>query len=179
MYTEEDIPHPVNVYAATKLEGERRVQDLLADAAIIRTAFYGWSAEQSAATSLAHWVVSGLRDKRTLNMFTDVFFSPIETGNLVEALLEICQKNISGVYHVAGSERCSKIWFGLEIARVFGLDESLIRPSSISKANLKAPRPGDISLDITRVSRAIDTRLLDVRAGIARFRDSEKTIGGK
>jgi dTDP-4-dehydrorhamnose reductase len=174
-YKEEDKTNPVNVYAATKLEGERRIARILPERVIARTAFYGWSPINSQATSLAHWVVNNLREKKEINMFTDVFFSPIEAGNLAEALLEICGKNISGVYHVAGSERCSKYDFGVETARVFGLDESLIHPSSITEANLKAPRPRDISLDVSKIKRAIDTRLLNVKEGIARFRDTEKT----
>lgn len=173
MYAEEDVPHPVNIYARSKLEGERRVQYWLPDSLIIRTAFYGWSPSNSNRVSLANWVVSGLREGRTLKMFTDVFFSPILTSNLGEVLREIYHKNLSGVYHVAGSERCSKYGFGLEITQAFGLDKSLIQPSSIAEASLRAPRPRDISLNVTKISEVINTRLLNVKEGIARFKDSE------
>lgn len=173
MYVEEDVPHPVNIYARTKLEGEERAQYRLPDSLIIRTAFYGWSPSDSIRTSLAEWVVSGLREGRTLKMFTDVFFSPIFAGNLVEAMIEIYHKNLSGICHIAGSEKCSKYRFGLEIAQAFGLDKALIQPCSIDEVSLRAPRPRDISLNVSKISRAITTRLLDVTEGIAWFKGSE------
>jgi len=173
MYVEEDVPHPVNIYARTKLEGEERAQYRLPDSLIVRTAFYGWSPSDSIRTSLAEWVVSGLREGRTLKMFTDVFFSPIFVGNLVEAMIEIYHSNLSGICHVAGSERCSKYSFGLEIAQAFGLDKSLIQPCSMDEVSLRAPRPRDISLNISKISGVTTTRLLDVKEGIAWFKGSE------
>lgn len=178
MYAEEDVPHPINIYARTKLEGERRVQHWLPDSIIVRTAFYGWSPGNSGKVSLADWVVGGLREGRTLKMFTDVFFSPIFVDNMVKVIIEIHRKNLSGVYHTAGSERCSKYNFGLEIAQAFGLDKNLIQPSFIAESGLRAPRPKDISLNVAKISGVVDTRLLNVREGIAWFKDV-KYLPGK
>ena len=106
-------------------------------------------------------------------MFTDVFFTPIFIGNLVEAIIEMCHKGLSGIYHVGGSERCSKYDFGMQIAGAFGLDRKLIESISIDVAMLRAPRPKDISLNVSKASGAINTSLLDVREGIAQFKDGE------
>jgi dTDP-4-dehydrorhamnose reductase len=173
MYSEEDVPDPVNIYAKTKLEGEQRVQRWLPDSIIIRTAFYGWSSSNSSRVSLAEWVVNGLREGRTLPMFTDVFFSPIFVDNLVKIIIEMYGKGLSGIYHVAGSERCSKYDFGQEIAQAFGLNKNYIQPTSITEAGLRAPRPRDLSLNTTKVSGLVETRLLGVKEGIAWFKDSE------
>ncbi len=171
MYVEEDVPCPLNVYAMTKRGGEKRVQHWLPDGIIVRTAFYGWSLSDKG--SLAEWVVSGLRQSKTLKMFTDVFFSPIYIDNLVEAIIELYRNGIRGIYHAGGRERCSKYAFGLEIAQAYGLDKSLIQSSSIAEVGLRAPRPKDISLDTTKISKLINTRLLNVREGITRFKNLE------
>lgn len=173
MYTETDAPHPVNTYGRTKLEGEDKVRQHLPDALIVRTAFYGWSLNPKNRPSLAEWVVNGLRRGEILNMFTDVFFSPIFTSNLSAVITELCDRDISGLYHVGGRERCSKFAFGQAIATAFGLDKSLIRPCSIADTNLKAPRPKDISLDVTKVTGVIKNHLLDVKEGITGFREAE------
>ncbi len=175
MYTEEDIPHPQTVYAKTKLAGEEKVRHFLSDSTIVRTAFYGWSLHGK--RSLAEWVVAGLREGKKLRMWTDAFFTPILVNNLAKVLLEMHRKGFSGLYHVGGTERCSKYTFGLELARTFGLDGNLIEPSSLAEAGLRAPRPRDPSLDSTRVACAIDTRLLDVREGIALFKKLERPVG--
>ena len=173
MYNEQDEPNPVNVYARTKLEGEERVSCHLADSIIVRTAFYGWNPIVNKNLSLAEWVVRNLREGKPLPLFTDVFFSPVFVINLAEVLLEMYQHDLAGVFHVGGSERCSKYAFGRDIAEAFGLDRKLIEPISIEQAKLKAPRPKDVSLNVSKASGAINTTLLDVREGIARFRDRE------
>jgi len=173
MYAEEDIPAPLNTYAKTKLEGEKMVQRWLPGSIVVRTAFYGWSRNSSSKPSLAEWIVSELRERRILRMFTDVFFSPIFVDNLVEVMMEMHYKGLRGIYHVGGRERCSKHAFGQEIAQLFLLDRSLIRPSSVMEASLRAPRPKDLSLNIAKVSAVVNIRMLDVKGGITRFRDSE------
>lgn len=170
MYSEEDNPNPLNVYAKTKLEGEKIVQHWLLGSLIIRTAFYGWSLRNK----LAGWVVANLRRGVSLSLFTDIFFSPIFVGNLVEVMIEMYHQNLGGVYHVVGSERCSKYDFGLAIAQVFGLDKGYIQPSSVYEVGLVAPRAKDLSLDVTKISRLINTRLLNVEQGIIRFRMEEQ-----
>lgn len=171
MYSEQDTPHPISTYAKTKFEGERRVQRCLPDGTIVRTAFYGWSLHNK--QGLAEWVVSKLREGETIKMFTDVFFSPVLVNNLAEVLLEMYRRNLRGIFHVGCRERCTKYVFGQEIARAFGLDKNLIQPGSLSQAGLRAPRPKDISLDVSRVADVVNTRLLGVREGVVRFRDIE------
>jgi len=171
MYTEEDIPHPLTVYAETKLEGEKRVQRWMPDSMIVRTAFYGWSLHDK--PSLAEWVLNSLRDGKKLKMWNDVFFSPILVNNLVEVLIAMHHKNLSGIYHVGGKERCSKYAFGQEVARAFGLDENYIGPSAMADATLNAPRPKDVSLDVGKISNVMDAGLLGIKNGLAWFKELE------
>ncbi len=171
MYSEEDPPHALSVYAKTKLEGEKRVQHWLPENIIVRTAFYGWSLHNR--NTLAEWVLNSLRNGKKIKMFTDTYFSPVLVNNLAEALLELYSRGLIGTYHVDGSERCNKYEFGLAIARGFGLDETNIEPSSMSESDLIAPRPKDISLNISKVSKAISTKLLGVKEGIAWFKSLE------
>ncbi|MFC1874294.1 UDP-4-amino-4,6-dideoxy-N-acetyl-beta-L-altrosamine transaminase [Chloroflexota bacterium] len=177
MYTEEDTPHPLTVYARTKLEAEKRVAHWLPDSIIVRTVFYGWSLHTK--QSLAEWVVSSLREGKKLSMWTDAFFTPMLVNNLAEVLLAMYRQNLSGLYHVASSERCSKYDFGLEVARAFGLNGDLIQPSSINEAKLRAHRPKDPSLDTTRVSGLVNSRLFDFKESFARFRELEPVLKGK
>lgn len=176
MYIEEDTPNPISVYAKTKLEGEKIVQQWLPSSIIIRTAFYGWHLINTSNLSLAEWIVNGLRGKRYLKMFTDVYFTPIFTNGLVKALVGMYRKEFSGIYHVGGGKRCSKFAFGQEIARTFGIDECYIQPSSIDDVGLGAPRPYDASLDNTKISQALNANLFDFQKGIVQFRDTEKSF---
>ncbi len=69
--------------------------------------------------------------------FTDVYFCPLQVNVLAEILLEMASRQLHGLYHVVSSEALTKYDFGMRIARLFGLDEGLIRPVSWQEAGLK------------------------------------------
>lgn len=165
MYSEEDTPNPLSYYAKTKLEGERLLEKLDLNYNIARTSIYGWNAQEK--LSLAEWVIHGLQNKKEMAMFTDVFFSPILVNNLAEALFEIYERDLRGILNVAGAERCSKFHFGEKIAERFDLDKTKIKPISIDDfKNFKAPRPKDVSLDVSKAKKKLRTKLLDVEGGL-------------
>ncbi len=173
MYLEEDTPQPLNTYSKTKLEGESRIRYLLPDSIIVRTSgIYGRSLHGK--RSLSEWIIAELREGNTLDMANDAFFSPTLVNNLVEVLLEMYNRNLSGIYHVAGREGCSKYDFAQELARAFGLNTTNVQPSTRDQIKLSAARPRDSSLDVSKVFKEIDTRLLGVKDGIALFRQLEK-----
>jgi dTDP-4-dehydrorhamnose reductase len=107
---------------------------------------------------------------QTLPLFADVFFTPILVNDLADALFELIELRATGVYHVAGSERCSKHAFGLTLADVFKLDPSPIRAASIAQTELAAPRPRDPSLCVDKTQAALGRPLPDVRQGLTRFK---------
>ncbi len=169
MYTEEDAPNPINYYAKTKFEGEKLLGEFNLNYNIARTCIYGWNIQDK--FSLAEWVIDGLRNKKPLTMFTDVFFSPILVNNLAEALFEIYERDLKGILHVAGAERCSKFQFGEKIAEIFNLDKKLIKPISINDfTKFRAARPKDVSLDVDKAKKELRLKLLDVGGGIAQMK---------
>jgi dTDP-4-dehydrorhamnose reductase len=164
LYKEEDKPNPQNYYAKTKLEGEKVLQKYDLEYAVIRTSIFGWNIQNK--LSLAEWILEGLKNKRVLTMFKDVFFSPILVNNLAEAIVEIYQRNLQGVWHVAGVEKCSKLHFAYKIAEIFGLDDTNIKPISVDESNLKAKRANDLSLDVGKAVKKLSVKLLDVEGGL-------------
>jgi dTDP-4-dehydrorhamnose reductase len=167
-YREQDTAHPVNHYAASKLAGEVRVRSQLPGALVVRTTIYGWNARDK--HSLAEWIRDGLMRGQALPLFSDVFFTPILVNDLADALFDLIELRATGVYHVAGSQRCSKHAFGLALAEVFGCNPSPIRAASIAESELGAPRPRDPSLCVDKAQAALGRPLPDVRQGLARFK---------
>jgi hypothetical protein len=81
-------------------------------------------------TQPGEFFYNNLTAGKPVNGFTDMFFSPLYVAHLAEALLEMLQKRLSGIYHVYAPESLSKYDFGVRLAQEFGLDASLIRPIS-------------------------------------------------
>lgn len=169
-YKEEDIAKPLNIYAQTKYEGELEVLKYQ-NSCIIRTNIYGfnWLPKQS----IAEWILSTLRKEENITLFKDVYFSPILVNNLVDVLLEITELRLTGVFHVAGPEGISKLEFGEIIAKIYNLNQELIKPISIGELNLKAPRPSNSTLNCSKIQTKINTKLLNIEDGLNYFKELE------
>ena len=172
LYAEGDAPSPVNAYARSKLEGERRVAAACPHALIVRTNFFGWG--HARRQSISDWVLAGLRARRPLSMFTDVFFTPILATRLAEAVHELLAAGAKGIVHVTGDERVSKHAFATRLAAAFGLPADGIREGRFAEAGLVAPRPYDLSLSNERARRLLGRSLggLDEQFGELRRQEA-------
>ncbi len=169
LYTERDAPNPVNHYGSTKLEGERYVTRTCRDYTIARTSvLYGHHPSKS---NFAKWVIQTLRENEPISVVDDHYNSPTLAGNLAEAILEMIQKNLDGLYHTAGSERITRFDFAIQVAKNFDLDSSLIKPVRMSELKAwVAKRPRDSSLGIDKIQKQIKTKLLDVNDALKRMK---------
>ena len=166
--SEEEIVVPVNVYGATKAEAELRVTLRNAEALIVRTNFFGWGT--SYRKSFSDWIINSLRSQSTTNLFDDVYFTPIYTYDLINAIKNILMLNYSGVINIVSRERISKYDFGIRICNVFHLNQNLIKKDLlINKINL-IKRPSDMSLSSKKIEdmgleliRSIDSQLIALR----------------
>ncbi|MCD4730072.1 MAG: SDR family oxidoreductase [Bacteroidales bacterium] len=167
-YSEDDIPNPINYYAQTKLEGEQVIQKYKIDYLIARTNIYGWNYLNK--NSFAEWIMQSLQAHKKITLFNDVYFSPILVNNLIDVLFNLYQKNTRGVYHISGSECCSKLQFGENVADVFNFDTKYIEQISVDEKNLFAQRPKNTSLNVDRASELSDVKLLNVHDGLLKMK---------
>ncbi len=165
-YNEADLPNPVNYYAVTKLKAElSALQD--ANALVMRTSFYGFNIIKK--QSLAEWVIGELGAGRAINGFTDVISSNIFTFDLAAVMTAMIEKDLTGVYNVASSDALSKYDFARELARVFNLDASLIKPASVDSVGFKAARPKDLSLNTAKLAGVMEGKIPSSRDSIGHF----------
>ena len=145
LYRENDPPQPLNEYGRTKALAEVWVQAAHPKALVVRTNFFGWGHSQR--QSFSDWLICNLRDGKALNLFDDVYFTPILADTLALAAHELIEKGASGVFNLAGDDRLSKYEFALQLSNQFGLPAELIQRDQVAHANLLALRPQDMSLD--------------------------------
>jgi dTDP-4-dehydrorhamnose reductase len=152
-YSEEDAPNPQGVYARDKLAGELAVAAAYPQAMIARVNFFGWSL--SGRRSLAEFFFNNLSAGNQVNGFTDVLFCPLQANLLAETLFEMLDLHLGGLFHVLSREHQSKYQFGLNIARAFGLNESLIHPVSVEAGGLVARRSPNLTLRVGKLEAAL------------------------
>lgn len=169
-YREDDPTNPQGIYARTKRLGEEAVLARCPTATVIRTTLYGWNAQPK--QSFAERVLAAAApDGHPVTAFTDMFWSPILANDLAEAVAALLARPTPGLFHVAGRQRCSRYEFACAAARTFGHDPArLVRPGRLADARLKAPRPRDASLDVSRFERALGVTLPNLQTGLSRMR---------
>jgi dTDP-4-dehydrorhamnose reductase len=166
-YSEGDAATPIGVYPRMKYEGEQAVLDLNPLAIVARVNFYGWSL--SGKRSLAEFFINNLSAGKNVNGFTDVIFCPMLVTHLSELLLLMVDRGLHGLYHVVGPQAMSKYQFGIEIARRFGMSESLISPQSVDKSSLTVKRSHNLWLSINKLSTDLDLTLPAFSTGLDEF----------
>jgi dTDP-4-dehydrorhamnose reductase len=139
-YREDDEPAPVNSYGRSKLEAERRVASH-GDAAIVRTSLIYGGAQPGPQERLA---AEGSR------FFVDEIRSPVQAGDLADAVLELLTLAHTGPIHLGGADDLSRFDFAV----LLGAD-----PGRIEPAQTTADRAPNVSLDSSLAGRLLQTRL--------------------
>ncbi len=149
-YRESDLPNPQNVYAQSKLDGERAVVAADPQALLARVNLFGFS--PSGRRSLAEFFLYNLIAGRPVQGFIDVSFCPLLVNDIAGIFFRMLEKGLTGLYHVFSPECLSKYDFGVRIANRFGLDPGLIAPVSVAEGGLAAARSPDLSMNVHRLS---------------------------
>ncbi|HEX7557188.1 MAG TPA: SDR family oxidoreductase [Leptolinea sp.] len=170
-YLETDTPHPLSVYAETKLKGEMAVLAANPQAVIARVNFYGWSL--TGKRSLAEFFYNNLSAGKVVNGFTDVEFCPLFVNHLANLLIRLADGNFSGIFHAVSPIALSKYEFGCRIAEAFGLDKRLIKPVSVMQGNLTAPRSLKLTLNTDKLKETLQMVLPGVEEGIRTFAEQQ------
>jgi dTDP-4-dehydrorhamnose reductase len=161
-YRETDKTNPLNVYAKTKLAGEKLVLATDPDALILRTNIIGLRNRKP--YPLAEWMLKKLEAKEEFTTFTDVFFAPLCVDDLVKLTLIALNKNLSGLYHLNAKNHVTKHQFALMLAKEFGLPTKL-KPVKSSEI-LAVTRPQKTYLNSQKFSRDTGVSLPTVRQSI-------------
>lgn len=165
MIVEDEQVQPLNAYSRSKAAAESMVRDLVPDALIARTTFFG--GDHGKRRSLLGVVIDSLRDKARFTGFDDVYFTPVYVGDLVRLICELVDKHASGTFHLPGRDRVSKFEFARRVAIRFGFDPALVVPVSADSILLRVRRPKDLSLSGQRAETTLGHPMPSLDAGLA------------
>jgi len=156
-YSEEDKPAPINVYGRSKLLGEKEMTRHCSRSCIARTSVvYGWG--RSYRPNFATWVFNKLAANEKVEVVTNQYASPTLNAHLAKMLLEIAERRIHGILHVAGSTRISRYEFAVMLAKQFSFNQNLITPLQADVTSWRARRPLDSSLNVSKAQEILTNK---------------------
>jgi dTDP-4-dehydrorhamnose reductase len=152
LYKENDVTNPLGFYGKSKLLGEKSIQNFSSNWCIARTSTpFGLHPTKK---SFPIWVIENLQKQKQIDVLTDQFTSPTYVPSLSRMLIEISERHLTGIIHVAGASKISRYEMASLVSDKLGLDGKLLREISINDIKWEAQRPKDSSLN---VSKAIST----------------------
>ncbi len=148
MYTETDSKNPVNVYGEQKSIAEDEVLRIYPEATIFRLPMmFGFAAASS--NNYLQKFLAQIESGTETKLFSDEYRSVCGAESVSRGILQLLEKE-RGVIHLGGKERLSRYEFALKAADVYGLDKTLIKSCLQKDVQMAAPRPADVSLDISK-----------------------------
>lgn len=137
-YKETDAPAPLSVYARSKVEAEKLLQNTAGlRYSIVRTIIVYGTGENLSRSNLIVWAKEALVNGEPLQIVDDQFRAPTWAPDLAWACLRICELNETGIFHIAGPETLSIYQIVERIAAFYGL--SMQQVSKLSSTTLKQP----------------------------------------
>lgn len=168
-YKETDKPDPINYYGLTKLKAEEIVQTQ-AEYFIARPSVIYGSTPAAGKVNFALWLIETLRKGERVKIVTDQWNTPTLNTNLAEMTLEVIERRLTGIYHLCGATRVSRLEFAEQIADAFGLDKSLIDSVLSSQFTWPAKRPMDSSLDTSKAQKTLQKKPLEMDVSLKRLK---------
>ena len=173
MYKEDDITNPLGFYGESKLEGEKVVQNFSTNWCIARTSTpFGLHPTKK---SFPMWVIENLQKQKQIDVLTDQFTSPTYVPNLSRMLIEISERRITGIIHVAGASKTSRYQMASMVSDKLNLDGTLLKQISMNKMKWVAQRPKDSSLDVSRASSILNEKPQKIDQSLNLFIDEIKS----
>ncbi|MGQ9863052.1 MAG: SDR family oxidoreductase [Bacteroidia bacterium] len=170
-YREEDPISPLSTYAKTKAAAEMRIQISTTSWAIARTILvYGVASDLSRDNILLR-TLHALREKKPIPLFTDQVRMPTWAEDLACGLLDLYEKKAQGIFHLSGPEILTPYDMGLQIAKMWDLDPSYLKPVTSDQVALPAPRPQITTFDISRAQKELGYKPHTLTQALTKLKD--------
>ncbi|MEK7776757.1 MAG: dTDP-4-dehydrorhamnose reductase [Planctomycetota bacterium] len=121
-YGETDKPNPLSVYGKSKLEGERAIQEIADNYAILRTAWVFGPYRRNFVTAILE---RGKKDRK-VSVVIDQHGSPTYTADLSQAVWNVISQDVRGLYHFTNMGRCSRYDWAKKIFELTGEPVSVL-----------------------------------------------------
>lgn len=155
-YREEDQVNPLSIYAHSKLDAEKLVENSGLPWSNLRTMIIYGVTDDKQRSNVVLWTKKSLEEEKSINVINDQFRGPTLAEDLADACITAALNKKQGLFHVSGKEVISILEIAERVAQFFKLDKKYIQP--ITTASLKQPalRPLKTGFIISKAERELN-----------------------
>lgn len=159
---------PINYYGKTKFEGEKIIQSEIKEYMIARTTVvYGWDLDSK---NFIMQFIKNLSQNKTMKIPTDQISSPTYCPNLAKMIKESCDKGITGIFNMVGSNVMDRYNFALKAAEILDLNQELLIPIETKTLGQIAKRPLNAGLKVDKISKILYNKPISVSQGLIKVK---------
>lgn len=158
-YCSTDMPCPRTLYGQTKLMAEREVLENNPEDPLILRVPILMGNSPSGKRSPHEKLLAMVNQGEVPEFYQDETRQPCSARNVAEVLLELSERrDLSGIFHWAGTDRLSRFEMAQQILKHFGRSPDSIRPIKKAKTNLPQNHAGTLTFDLYPIVHKIKTR---------------------
>ena len=147
-YSETDATNPIMEYGKQKVAAGKGILKVYPNAIIARMPLM-FGISKYGCSFFTSWI-DNLKTGKPLYAFTDESRTPVSGKTAMQGLLKLIEANVTGIYHLGGSESISRFDFAIQLAEVLKIDKPNIIASKIADVQMPAERPQNVSLNSTK-----------------------------
>lgn len=161
---EDALTSPLNIYGASKLEGERLVSSNNPLTQIIRTS---WLYSEF-GNNFVKTMLRLMKERHSLNIVNDQQGSPTYAGDLAIAIMKILETDHfePGIFHFSNEGEATWYEFALEIKKLTGINCNIL-PIPTSEFPTPAKRPAYSLLDSSKIKKEYNLIIPDWQNSLA------------
>ena len=173
VYTEDDAPHPLNVYGLSKFEGETFARTLIADHLVFRTSWVYGEGQQNFLYKVSQWASKN----KVLRISEDEISVPTSVEDLVQVTLAALDQGTRGLYHLTSSGHASRYEWARYFFQAAGMDVEVV-PVPMSSFQLKAARPPFSAMSNRKISDVLEMTIPAWQEGVDRYVGTKRNQNG-
>lgn len=165
-YDEEAKPNPLSHYGKSKLDAEKVILESSVRAAMARTVLVYGHVPGMSRSNIILWVKKSLEESTEIKLITDQWRMPTLAEDLAMGCWLMAKKKAEGVFNISGPDLLNPYEMALEVAEVFGLDKSFIKPVDGSVFTQPAARPPRTELILDKARNVLGYNPRTFREGV-------------
>ncbi len=154
LYTEDDVPNPLNDYGKSKLMGEIFLKEETENYLLFRVSWVYGEGKQNFIYKLLTWAKSNEYLKVAYNEVS----VPTSAKTIVNITLKALDNDLKGMFHLTNSGYASRYEWAKEIFRIKKIDKFIL-PVSKEVFNLPAKRPDFSAMSNRKISQILNTEI--------------------